>query len=200
MSGKRVSLQVAAAARSAVRARAAVGLSRLALTARAGSAPVRMVARPLAQRWYSAPAEGSPEWRAQAYPEELLYTKDHEYVRIEGGVATLGLSAYAVGRLADLVYVEIPDIGTQVEAGEAVSVVESVKSASEVYSPVSGTVTEVNEAVADKPALINTSPYGDGWICRIELADAAQVSALAEAKELLSSAEYDAFIREHDGH
>jgi len=114
-------------------------------------------------------------------PTDLRFSKDHEWVRIEGTSATIGITDYAQDALGDVVFVSLPDVGAVVEQGGAVGEVESTKSVSEVYAPVGGTVTSVNEALRDSPEVLNTDPYGAGWICTVELADAAQLEALLDA-------------------
>lgn len=127
-------------------------------------------------------------------PGDLKFLKSHEWVRVEGNRrAVIGISDHAQGLLGDLVYVELPNIGDTVEAGNACAVVESVKAASDVYAPVSGKVLEVNEALADKPETINEDAYGDGWLFVVELADAEQLN------ELLGPDEY-AELLESEGH
>ena len=117
-------------------------------------------------------------------PGDLKFLKSHEWVRIEdGGRAVIGISDHAQGLLGDLVYVELPAVGDDVQAGNACAVVESVKAASDVYAPVSGKVVEVNEALADKPETINEDAFGDGWLFAIELADASEADALLSAGE-----------------
>ena len=127
-------------------------------------------------------------------PGDLKFLKSHEWVRVEGnGRAVIGISDHAQGLLGDLVYVELPNIGDTVEAGNACAVVESVKAASDVYAPVSGKVLEVNEALADKPETMNEDAYGDGWLFVVELADAEQLNELLgpdEYAELLESEEH----------
>lgn len=118
----------------------------------------------------------------------LRYTKDHEWVRVEGGVATVGITAFAQEQLGDVVFVELPAVGKQLEAGGEAAVVESVKAASEVYAPLAGEVVEVNDALVDTPALVNTDPTGEGWFMKLKLADAAAADAL------LDQAAYDAFV------
>jgi glycine cleavage system H protein len=117
-------------------------------------------------------------------PADLKYAKSHEWVRVSGATATVGITDHAQHELTDIVFVELPAVGRQVKAGEACAVVESVKTASDIYSPVSGEITEVNAAVVDNPALVNTAPDSDGWLYKIKLADAAEVNAL------LSPADY----------
>ncbi|WP_269791254.1 glycine cleavage system protein GcvH [Stenotrophomonas sp. Iso1] len=112
-------------------------------------------------------------------PGDLKFLKSHEWARAEGnGRVTVGISDHAQGLLGDLVYVELPGVGDTVQAGNGAAVVESVKAASDVYSPVSGTVVEVNEAVTDKPETINEDAYGDGWLFVVELSDPAQLNDL----------------------
>ena len=112
-------------------------------------------------------------------PGDLKYLKSHEWVRAEGnGRATVGISDHAQASLGDLVYVELPNVGDSVEAGNAAAVVESVKAASDVYSPVSGKVVEVNAALADKPETINEDAYGDGWLFVVELSEPEQLNDL----------------------
>ena len=105
-------------------------------------------------------------------PGDLLYTNDHEWLRPEGdGTVTVGITEHAATALGDLVYVELPEIGQDVDAGGEMAVVESVKAASDVYAPVSGSITETNEALSDDPEKINADPYGDGWIVKIAVAE-----------------------------
>lgn len=118
-------------------------------------------------------------------PEDLYYAPTHEWLRMDDeGVGTVGITDFAQDELGDVVFVELPTAGTKVSARDEVSVVESVKTASDLYAPVSGEIVAVNERLADSPELINSSPYGDGWIYRIKLNDEA------ELKELLGSEEY----------
>src|SRR5271155_4270648 len=111
-------------------------------------------------------------------PEDLKYAETHEWLRVEGENATIGISDHAQAELTDIVYVELPAVGARAEAGKAVAVVESVKAASDIYSPVSGTVTEVNTALASNPALVNTDPYGQGWLFKLKIANPAEIAAL----------------------
>src|SRR5438045_8913797 len=97
-------------------------------------------------------------------PSDLKYAKSHEWVRVAGDTATIGITDHAQHELTDVVFVELPAVGRKVKAGEACAVVESVKTASDIYAPVSGEITEVNSAVSDNPALVNTAPYWDGWV------------------------------------
>jgi glycine cleavage system H protein len=111
-------------------------------------------------------------------PSDLKYAKSHEWVRVSGDTATVGISDHAQHELTDVVFVELPALNRQVKAGESCAVVESVKTASDIYSPVSGQVTEINKAVVDNPALVNTEPYTGGWFYKIKLSDAAELNAL----------------------
>ena len=112
---------------------------------------------------------------------ETRYTSEHEWVRLDGDIATIGITEHAQQALGDLVFVELPEPDREVEAGEAVAVVESVKAASDVYAPLAGKVVEANQAVVDDPALVNGDPEGEGWLFRMELADAASFDALLDA-------------------
>ncbi len=111
-------------------------------------------------------------------PDDLKYAKSHEWVRVNGGVATVGITDHAQHELTDIVFVELPQVGRKVKAGEACAVVESVKTASDIYSPVSGEVIAINQAVVDVPALVNDKPFGDGWFFQVKLAEANELNAL----------------------
>jgi glycine cleavage system H protein len=113
-------------------------------------------------------------------PADLRYTKDHEWVRIEGDTATIGITAYAADQLGDIVFVELPDPGRVLEASAAFGVVESVKAVSDLFAPVGGEVTEANGELAGNPELVNSDPYGTGWMLRLRLADPSQVEGLLE--------------------
>jgi glycine cleavage system H protein len=110
------------------------------------------------------------------------FTDDHEWIRVENGVATVGITDYAQGQLGDLVFVQLPDVGASVKKGDASVVVESVKAASDVYVPVDGTVTAINEAAAGDPALVNSSPEGDGWLWKMTLANPSQLDGLMDSE------------------
>lgn len=126
-------------------------------------------------------------------PGDLKFLKSHEWARVEAdGRVTVGISDHAQGLLGDLVYVELPSVGDSVTAGNAVAVVESVKAASDVYSPVSGTVVAVNDALSDKPETINEDAYGQGWLYVLEQVDAAELEALLDANAYASALEDDA--------
>jgi glycine cleavage system H protein len=116
-------------------------------------------------------------------PAELQYTKSHEWIRIEGDSATVGISDYAQDSLGDVVYVELPEVGASYEAGAPFGAVESVKAASDLYLPVGGEVIEVNMPLLDRPDLLNNDPYGDGWLIRIKLAQGVGALMSAEAYE-----------------
>jgi len=122
-------------------------------------------------------------------PDDLKYSKSHEWVRVnDDGTVTIGVTDHAQAQLGDLVYVEVPEEGRELEAEEACAVVESVKAASDVYAPLAGTVVAANETLADTPEAVNNDAYGDGWLIRIKPADAAAVNAL------MSAADYQAFV------
>ena len=121
-------------------------------------------------------------------PEDSKYAKSHEYVHVEGGVGTVGITDYAQKELGDVVFVELPQVGSQLEAGDELGSIESVKAVSELFAPVSGEVVEINEALADKPELVNTDPYGDGWMIRIRLSDTS------ELEDLMNAEEYEEYI------
>ena len=120
-------------------------------------------------------------------PDDLKYTKKHEWARIEGNRVTLGISDHAQGELTDIVYVEIPEIGSEFQAGDEIAVVESVKSTSDIFSPVTGKVVEVNSALEDGPEVINSDPYGKGWLVVLECSDVS-------SDMLISAADYKAFL------
>ena len=120
-------------------------------------------------------------------PKELQYTKEHEWVLIEDELAVVGITDYAQSELGDIVFVELPEIGEEVEVAESFGTIEAVKTVSELFSPVSGTVEEINEALADRPELVNTDPYGDGWMIKVKYTEIVE-------EELLSAAEYKEMI------
>jgi glycine cleavage system H protein len=115
-------------------------------------------------------------------PPELRYSSDHEWVRLEEGRARVGITDYAQDALGDVVFVDLPDVGTAVEQGGTCSEVESTKSVSEIYAPLSGTIVEVNGELAENPQRLNDDPYGDGWIFVVEVADAGQVEGLLDSE------------------
>jgi glycine cleavage system H protein len=116
-------------------------------------------------------------------PEDLRYSTDHEWIRIEGGKVTIGITDYAQDALGDVVFVELPEVGAAVEASASISEVESTKSVSDIYAPVSGTIAEVNADLGDAPERLNDDPYGEGWICVIELTDPSQIDKLLTAAD-----------------
>jgi len=126
-----------------------------------------------------------------AYPTDLQYTKDHEWVRIAGDNATVGITDHAQKQLGDVVFVELPKVGDTFDAADPFGTIESVKAVSEAYMPVGGTITAINEALNDDPELINTDPYGEGWMIEIEMN--------TKPTGLLSAAEYESYIAEEAG-
>jgi glycine cleavage system H protein len=127
---------------------------------------------------------------AESYPDELRYNRDHDWARVDGDEATLGISWFAQDSLGDLVHFEPPGDGVEVAKGSSYGEVESVKAVSDLISPLSGTVLEVNQKVVEEPERVNEDPYGDGWLVRIRLADASEVD------DLLDAAAYKAFVDE----
>ncbi len=116
-------------------------------------------------------------------PPDLRYTKEHEWVRVEDGTGTVGITDYAQDQLGDIVYVDLPETGKQLSQLAVFGEIESVKAVSELYSPVTGEVIEANQALADKPELINDSPYDDGWVMKLRLADESEVARLLTAEQ-----------------
>src|SRR6186997_776357 len=116
-----------------------------------------------------------------AYPDDLSYSKEHEWVRQEGSRATIGITSFAADELGDIVFVELPEIGAALSQFASFGVVESVKAVSDLYAPISGEVVEVNEALRETPELLNTAPYEDGWIARVKLSDPTEMDALLDA-------------------
>jgi glycine cleavage system H protein len=124
------------------------------------------------------------------YPKELKYDKEHEWIKVADDVAVIGISDFAQDQLGEVVYVDLPAVGDEIVAGENFGEIESVKSVSELISPVSGEVIEVNDALSDTPETVNEDPYGDGWMIKIKMGDPAQVD------DLMSADEYEAFVVE----
>jgi glycine cleavage system H protein len=116
-----------------------------------------------------------------SYPEDLLYHPEHDWARVDGDTATLGITWYAQDALGEVVFFDPPDVGTQVKKDEAYTEVESVKAVSDVFAPLSGEVTEVNDALKDKPETINEDPYGEGWLVKIKLSDPSEADSLMDA-------------------
>jgi len=125
---------------------------------------------------------------------DIFFTKKHEWVNVEGNKGTIGVSAYAAESLGDIVYAQLPDVGADVNAGEECGALESVKAVGDFFSPVSGTVTEKNEAVENGPAIINQSPMADGWMFKLDL------SKPDEVKDLMTEAQYETYLKECEEH
>ena len=116
-----------------------------------------------------------------SYPEDLAYSREHEWVRAEGSRATIGITSFAADELGDIVFVELPEVGASLSQFGTFGVVESVKAVSDLFSPISGEVVEVNQALGDSPELLNSDPFGEGWIARVEMSDTAELDALMDA-------------------
>jgi glycine cleavage system H protein len=127
------------------------------------------------------------------FPDDIRYTKEHEWVRVQGKVATIGITDYAQDQMGDIVYVEMPEDGLVLSKGDAFGVVESVKSVSDVYSPLSGKVVETNDPLKDNPETVNEDPYNEGWLVKLELTDPAELD------ELLDARDYEAYVNEEKG-
>ena len=127
-------------------------------------------------------------------PEDSKYAKSHEYVHVEGGIGTIGITDYAQKELGDVVFVELPQVGSQLEQNEELGSIESVKAVSELFAPISGEVVEVNEKLRDNPELVNADPYGDGWMVRVKLSDATELDVLMGAEE------YDEYVETESAH
>ncbi len=123
------------------------------------------------------------------YPDDFQYTKQHEWVRVEGDIGTIGITHHAQNELGDIVYVDLPKVGTHVEKDKTIGSVESVKAVSDIYSPVSGEIVAVNELLATSPEKLNADPHGEAWLVKIKLSDPAQLN------ELLAAAEYESYIQ-----
>lgn len=124
------------------------------------------------------------------FPDELKYTEEHEWILVEDELVTVGITDFAQDSLGDIVFVELPEVGTLVVAGKPFGVVESVKAVSDIYAPISGEVVEVNEELPESPETLNTSPYGDGWMVKIKPSDPSQL------EDLLDADDYAAFVEE----
>jgi glycine cleavage system H protein len=116
-----------------------------------------------------------------SYPDDLAYSREHEWVRVDGSRATIGITSFAADELGDIVFVELPEIGAQLAQFGTFGVVESVKAVSDLYAPVGGEVVEVNDALRDAPELLNADPFGEGWIARVELSDSSELDSLMDA-------------------
>jgi glycine cleavage system H protein len=127
------------------------------------------------------------------YPQGLKYSREHEWVKVEGNFALVGITDHAQSELGDVVYVELPEVGSELEANSTFGVVESVKAVSDLFAPVTGTVTEVNQQLNDEPELVNSDPFEEGWMLRIEMSDTSEIDALLELDD------YKAYIEEESG-
>ena len=116
------------------------------------------------------------------YPDDLQYTEEHEWIRDDGGIFTVGITSFAAEQLGDVTYVELPELGSTVEAGQETAVVESVKAASDIYAPAAGEIADVNDALENNPELVNSDPYGEGWFFRLKDIDASELNALMDHK------------------
>jgi glycine cleavage system H protein len=131
-----------------------------------------------------------------AVPTDLYYAKTHEWLKIDENIATVGITDFAQSQLSDITFVELPDVGREVEAGDEVAVVESVKAASDIYAPIAGTIIEVNGDLEDSPDLINSSPYGDGWLFKIEVRKEEDVDNLMSAEEYAEGCDEEPEVEE----
>jgi len=122
------------------------------------------------------------------YPTDRHYSKDHEWISVDGDSATMGITQYAQDQLGDIVFVELPEVDKRIQKGDVIGTIESVKAVSEIYAPLSGTVTEINTVLDDKPETVNGDPHGVGWFCKIKLADTGELD------ELMEAAAYQSFV------
>lgn len=122
-------------------------------------------------------------------PADLHYTNDHEWARLDGEVVTIGITDYAQGELGDIIFVELPQAGITVAAGESIGTIEAVKTVSDIFAPISGELVETNGALADRPEVINSEPYGGGWIVKIKVSDVSEMDQLLSAEEYQNSLE-----------
>ena len=122
------------------------------------------------------------------YPENYRYTKEHEWVLVDGDAGTIGITDHAQQELGDIVYVDLPKVGSRIDAGKSLGSVESVKAVSDIYSPVSGEITEINESLADAPEKLNTDPHGNAWLVKVRL------SSPEEVQQLMSAADYESYV------
>ena len=123
------------------------------------------------------------------YPEDLLYSENHEWIRVEDDVATMGISDFAQNELGDIVFVELPEVDEDFGQGDAMGVVESVKAVSDIYMPVGGTIVEANEDVLDAPDLVNSDPYGEGWLVKVRFSDESEMDSLMNAEDYQATLE-----------
>ena len=124
-----------------------------------------------------------------SYPSQYKYTKEHEWVNVDEDVATIGITSFAQQQLGEVVFVELPEVGQVVDAGDEVGTIESVKAVGELYTPLSGEVSETNQAVVDDPALLNDDPHGDGWLVRVRISDSSELASL------MSAAAYEDYVK-----
>jgi glycine cleavage system H protein len=136
----------------------------------------------------TGPEDGPPNKERKMYPTDRRYTKDHEWILVEGNQGTIGLTDYAQDQLGDIVYLEMPEEGAEFSKGDVMGSVESVKAVSEIYAPIGVSVKEVNSALADEPEKVNAEPHGGGWICKVEISD------LSELEELMDAAGYEEYV------
>lgn len=132
----------------------------------------------------------NPDSEFMNIPEDLKYSKEHEWVRVSGNIATIGVTDFAQSQLGEIVFVELPDEGEEFGEGDAVGVVESVKSVNDVYAPVSGRVVETNDPIVDSPEIVNEDSYGEGWFIKLEISDPR------ELKDLMTAKQYETYIKE----
>lgn len=116
-------------------------------------------------------------------PEDLKYTQEHEWVKVDGDIATIGITDYAQGELSDIVYLELPEVGKTLQKGDVITTLEAVKTVADVYTPVSGEIVEVNEKLSEQPGIINEDPYGEGWIVKIKLSNPDELGELLTAED-----------------
>ena len=126
------------------------------------------------------------------FPTDAKYTKDHEWIREENGVYVIGITSFAAEQLGDITYVEVPEVGTDFTIADEAATVESVKAASDIYAPISGSITEINEALEDQPELVNENPYTEGWFFKMSATNPEELDALMDAKT------YETFVQEQD--
>ncbi len=128
------------------------------------------------------------------YPSEYRYTKEHEWIKVDGESATVGITHHAQDQLGDVVFVELPEVGAKLQANGSFGVVESVKAVSDIYAPISGDVSGINEALIDKPEILNSDPHGEGWLVRLKIFDKAEIDALMNAEQ------YTEYVAAEIGH
>ena len=127
------------------------------------------------------------------YPKDFRYTEDHEWIKVEGEIGTVGITDHAQKQLGDIVFVEVPEVDEDVSAGDEAGSIESVKAVADVFSPVSGTITEVNESLEDAPETVNQDPHGDGWLFKVKMSDSSELD------ETMDTAAYEKFLEEEEG-